>query len=59
MPLPVELAMSESLKGNTSHVEAHHSKWKVLPVIHRHSVDVTGQRYKMWSVGQIQQVQQT
>jgi hypothetical protein len=59
MPLPVELTMSQSLKGDTSHVQAHHCEWEVLLVIHRHSVDVTSQGNEMGSVTQIQQVQET
>jgi hypothetical protein len=33
-PIPVQLATSESLKGDASHVEAHHSKREVLLLIH-------------------------
>jgi len=33
-PIPVQLAMPESLKGDSSHVEAHHSKWEVLLLVH-------------------------
>jgi hypothetical protein len=33
MPLPVELTMSQGLKGDTGHIQAHHSKWKVLLII--------------------------
>lgn len=56
--IPVQLATSESLKGDSSHVEAHHSKWEVLLLIHGHSVDVTSQRDEVWGVGQVQQLQQ-
>jgi hypothetical protein len=57
-PIPVQLAMSESLKGDASHVEAHHSKRKVLLLVQRHSVNVTCQREEVWSVGQVEQLQQ-
>lgn len=51
--------MSEGLKGDASHVQAHHSKWKVLLVIHRHSIDVTSQWNEVWCVAEIQQLQET
>jgi len=50
--------MSEGLKGNASHVEAHHSKWKVLLVIHWHAVDITGKWDEVWATGQVQQLQE-
>jgi hypothetical protein len=56
VPIPVQLAMSKSLKGDASHVEAHHSKREVLLLIHRHSVNVTSQREEVWSVGQVEQL---
>jgi hypothetical protein len=33
-PIPVQLTTLESLKGDASHVEAHHSKWEVLLLVH-------------------------